>query len=80
MLTKQIARRKFLSGARMESIHLSHELFQTIILRKSQRPTAEGGKPGAENHAVICVFRRRDDLFFKTARGFVHHQKGEAVA
>src|SRR5438552_3085122 len=71
VLTKQIARRKLLAGTRMQSIHLGHEFFQAVILRVSQRAAAERGKPRPENHAVICILRRCDDLLFKTARSFV---------
>src|SRR5436190_15294918 len=79
VLTKQIARRKFLAGARTKSIHLSDQFFQAVILRISQRTSAESGKPSAENHTIVCILRCSDDLLFQTARGFVHHQKGKTL-
>src|ERR1043166_1306221 len=79
VLTKQIARCKLLASQRPELLHLAHKLFQTMVLRKSQRSATENRKSRPQDHAVIRVFRRRDHLLFQTARRFVHHQERQTV-
>src|ERR1700686_5470503 len=79
VLPKQIAGREFLAGPRVNSIHLGHEFFQTIVFRVTQWAAAKSRKPGAEDHAVIGVFRCCDHLLFQAAGGFVDHEKSEPV-
>ena len=47
---------------------------------ESKRSATEGCESGTEDHSVIGIFGRRDDFFFHTTRGFVHHEKHKAVA
>src|ERR1700680_4078904 len=47
---------------------------------ESKRSATEGCESGAEDHSVIGIFGRRDDFFFHTTSGFVHHEKHKAVA
>ena len=48
------------------------------MIGETERSPAQRRKTGAKDHAVIGVLGRGDDLFFETARGFVHHQVNKA--
>src|SRR6266496_4227003 len=47
-----------------------NDLFQTKMFRETQWPAAEWRKTYAQNHSVVRVLRRIDDVLFYTGGGF----------
>src|SRR5215210_4361599 len=76
---KQIARGKFSTRARMDPIHLRHELLYAITLRITKRSAAKDGKTGPKNHSVVRVLWAGHDLLFEAARSFIDDQERQAV-
>src|SRR5207302_6247033 len=76
---QNLAGRKFFVALR-EPIHFIDDFVQTKMFGESKRSATEGCESGTEDHSVIGIFGRRDDFFFHTTRGFVHHEKHKAVA
>ena len=70
MLPEQITRLEFPAVAVARADHFR----DSKMIRKTQRPAAQRGETGSEDHSVVGILRRRDDLLFEAARGFIHHQ------
>src|SRR3954465_11824350 len=64
----------------MDTIHVGHDFGQADALRETERTAAVDWKTGPEDHAVVRVFRSRDDLFLETTCRLVHHQKNQAIS
>ena len=73
MLAQQIARLELAAVPVSGADHFR----DAEMIGESKRSAAERCETGAENHSVIGVLRRRDDLFFQTTRRFVHHEKNQ---
>ena len=49
------------------------------MLRETQWPAAEWREACSQNHSVIRVLWRLDHFLFQATRGFINHEKDEAM-
>jgi cob(I)alamin adenosyltransferase len=64
----------------VEAIHLGDEFLQAEMIRKTERAAPERSEARPHHHSEISVLERADDFLFETTRGFINHEKHEAIA
>src|SRR5215216_3057299 len=78
VLLQYLAWRKFLLSLR-QPFQFIDDFFQPKMFRETQWAASERRETGSQNHSVVRVLRRIDNVLLHTARGFVDHEEDQAV-